>query len=236
MFGLRLTIDSQPRWKNGSAAHSTTGVASASSIQTAARSPSQSRTGRPSIGPMVMTSSGIDSAALTQKRRVKSTSSGFGPSSPVGTPIGSSAMPQIGQEPGLVADDLGMHRAGILRALRHRPVGRPRAFVFRPDRPRISPCSPPSRNKVRPSCSGNAGLARSCMPRRSCRRTRVANEFRAQTGRNGRAAAMFGVASGIGRRHAADWIVMTARANSMNAAVAAVMILISASLPASESR
>ena len=49
---------------------------------------------------MVMISSGIDSAALTQSRRVKSTSSGFGPSSPVGTPIGSSAMPQIGQSPG----------------------------------------------------------------------------------------------------------------------------------------
>ena len=31
---------------------------------------------------------------------MKSTSSGFGPSSPVGTPIGSSAMPQIGQAPG----------------------------------------------------------------------------------------------------------------------------------------
>ena len=101
MLGLRLTIDSQPRWKKGIAAHSTTGVASASSIQTATRSPIQSRIGRPIIGPMVMTSSGMDSAALTQKRRVKSTSSGFGPSSPVGTPIGSSAMPQIGQEPGL---------------------------------------------------------------------------------------------------------------------------------------
>ena len=50
---------------------------------------------------MVMTSSGTDRTALTQSRRVKSTSSGFGPSSPVGTPIGSSAMPQFGQEPGL---------------------------------------------------------------------------------------------------------------------------------------
>jgi hypothetical protein len=33
--------------------------------------------------------------------RQKSTSSGFGPSSPVGTPIGSSAIPQIGQAPDL---------------------------------------------------------------------------------------------------------------------------------------
>ena len=38
--------------------------------------------------------------ALTQ-RRAKSTSSGFGPSSPVGTPIGSSAMPPTGHDPGL---------------------------------------------------------------------------------------------------------------------------------------
>ena len=69
---------------------------------------------------MVMTSSGTDRTALTQKRRVKSTSSGLGPSSPVGTPIGSSAMPQIGQEPGLSRTISGMHRAGVLRALRHR--------------------------------------------------------------------------------------------------------------------
>ena len=38
--------------------------------------------------------------APTQKRRLKSISSGLGPSSPVGTPMGSSAMPQIGQDPG----------------------------------------------------------------------------------------------------------------------------------------
>jgi hypothetical protein len=42
----------------------------------------------------------MESAALTQKRLVKSTSSGLGPSSALGI-IGSSAMPQIGQEPGL---------------------------------------------------------------------------------------------------------------------------------------
>ena len=50
---------------------------------------------------MAKISNGTDNTALTQKRLVKSTSSGFGPSSPVGTPIGSSAMPQIGQAPGL---------------------------------------------------------------------------------------------------------------------------------------
>ncbi len=46
-------------------------------------------------------------------RRVMSTSSGFGPSSRP-TVRGSSAMPQIGQAPGLVADDLGVHRARVL--------------------------------------------------------------------------------------------------------------------------
>ena len=39
------------------------------------------------------------SGAVTKSRRVMSTSSGFGPSSAVGV-IGSSAMPQIGQDPG----------------------------------------------------------------------------------------------------------------------------------------
>ncbi len=42
---------------------------------------------------------GKDSAALIQKRRVISTSSGLGASSRVAV-LGSSAMPQIGQEPG----------------------------------------------------------------------------------------------------------------------------------------
>src|SRR5688572_26478157 len=42
---------------------------------------------------------GKDSPALIQKRRVMSTSSGLGVSSRVAV-LGSSAMPQIGQEPG----------------------------------------------------------------------------------------------------------------------------------------
>ncbi len=50
---------------------------------------------------MATTSNGTDRTALTHNRRVKSTSSGLGPSSPVGTPIGSSAMPHFGQDPGL---------------------------------------------------------------------------------------------------------------------------------------
>jgi hypothetical protein len=80
MLGERLTSEAQNRRKNGSAAHSTTGVASTSSSQPAV-SPIQSRTGSPTIGPMPRTRSGTDSAALTHMRRVKSTSSGFGASS-----------------------------------------------------------------------------------------------------------------------------------------------------------
>jgi hypothetical protein len=44
-------------------------------------------------------SSGTDNNTPTQNRRVMSRSSGFSPSVPVGV-MGSSAMPQIGQEPG----------------------------------------------------------------------------------------------------------------------------------------
>ncbi len=49
---------------------------------------------------MARTSSGSARAAPIFRRRVKSTSSGFGPASAAGTPLGSSAMPQIGQVPG----------------------------------------------------------------------------------------------------------------------------------------
>jgi hypothetical protein len=41
MFRFQVTIDRQPRWKNGQPAHSTTGVASANSIQRLADSGSQ---------------------------------------------------------------------------------------------------------------------------------------------------------------------------------------------------
>ena len=100
MLSLRVTKDRQPRCRNGHPHQNTTGVASTSSAQRAARAPIQASTGSPSIGPMAMTSSGTVSAAPTTKRRRKSTSSGFGPSWTSGTPFGSSAMPQIGQVPG----------------------------------------------------------------------------------------------------------------------------------------
>ena len=49
---------------------------------------------------MVRISSGTVSTAPIRKRRRKSTSSGFGPASSAGTPIGSSAMPHFGHSPG----------------------------------------------------------------------------------------------------------------------------------------
>ena len=98
MLRCLVFTDTQPRWKNGCAAQSTTGAARIISRNTETRSPIQSRIGRPSIGPMERISSGTAAATLTQKRRVKSTSSGFGPSACPS--IGSSAMPQIGQVPG----------------------------------------------------------------------------------------------------------------------------------------
>jgi hypothetical protein len=96
MLRLRFLTDSQPRWKNGQPPHSTAGVASASC--------SHAMAGGGSIAsespPIAIASNGTESAAATQKRRVMSRSSGFAASPAVGI-IGSSAMPQIGQEPGI---------------------------------------------------------------------------------------------------------------------------------------
>ena len=97
---LRLTTDLTPRTKNGQPDHRTTGVASTSSAQAAIPPPIQLRKGRPTMGPIVSSRTGIVRAAPIRKRRVKSTSSGLGPVSPTGTPFGSSAMPQLGQSEG----------------------------------------------------------------------------------------------------------------------------------------
>ena len=97
MLGERFLTESQPRRKNGAAAHRMIGVARANSMNEASGCPIQSLTGRSTNSPMVRTISGMAAAALIHIRRVKSASSGLGP--PVGS-IGSSAMPQIGQLPG----------------------------------------------------------------------------------------------------------------------------------------
>ena len=57
---------------------------------------------------------------MTQNRRVKSTSSGLGPSSPVGHAHRLQRHAAFRAVAGLVADDLGMHRAGVARARRRR--------------------------------------------------------------------------------------------------------------------
>ena len=73
MFGLRLTIDCAPRTKNGQPAQSTTGSDSTSSIQLCvAMSNQPSRW--PNIASTVTTTV---SGSVHQKRRRKSTSSGF---------------------------------------------------------------------------------------------------------------------------------------------------------------
>ena len=98
MLRLRVTSDCQPRTKNGQPAHSTTGVASASRIQFI--QPCGIAWPRPKkCPPMSRTTTGTDSATAAHSRRVMSTSSWLGPWSSV-ISSGSSAMPQIGQEPG----------------------------------------------------------------------------------------------------------------------------------------
>src|SRR5262245_49393016 len=98
MLGLRLVSESLKRTKNGQPPHSTTGVASASSIHDRMPAGTTSRSAG-TIDPIASSSSGVVATTLTQNRRVMSVSSGFVSSSTV-TTSGSSAMPQIGQEPG----------------------------------------------------------------------------------------------------------------------------------------
>src|SRR5690606_29849870 len=100
ILGLRFFSDDQKRLKNGAAAQTTTGVARISSAHLATVSPIHSRTGKPTMGPMAMMRIGTVSAAEIFSRNEKSTSSGLGPASEAGTPMGSSAMPQSGQSPG----------------------------------------------------------------------------------------------------------------------------------------
>src|SRR5579863_1766124 len=92
MFGLRLTTEVQKRWKNGKPHQTTTGVASANSIQGRAKRVRN-------ILPIEKITSGVVRIAATQNRRVISRTSGFSSSAAV-TVRGSSAMPQIGQDPG----------------------------------------------------------------------------------------------------------------------------------------
>ena len=99
MFSLIVRTEAQPRTKNGDPAHRTTGVARASWIHVEADAETASCNGSTRSRPMPRTRTGRDRATPTQKRRVMSRSSGDGPASAV-TVTGSSAMPQIGHDPG----------------------------------------------------------------------------------------------------------------------------------------
>src|SRR5438477_12943244 len=95
MFGLRLRIDSTQRTRKGHPAHSTTGVANASSSQDIALGAN----GMNPCPAIANTAPTAVSGSVHQKRRVKLSSSGFLSSSSDGI-SGSSAIPQIGQLPG----------------------------------------------------------------------------------------------------------------------------------------
>ena len=100
MFRWRFTTDAQPRAKSGQPHQTTAGVASANSIHSIARIEWARCSGCPGImSDIPSASTGSASATLIQNRRVISASSGFA-SSPTVTVRGSSAMPQIGHEPG----------------------------------------------------------------------------------------------------------------------------------------
>ena len=100
MLRLRFRIDCQPRTKKGQPPQSTTGEASASEIHASDRGVKIPRKGSPGINSLMARSSkGNVKTTLNQKRRCISISSVFS-SAPVAT-RGSSAIPQIGQEPGL---------------------------------------------------------------------------------------------------------------------------------------
>ena len=97
MLRLRLAIDCAPRTKKGQPAHSTTGVAKTSCTQLDCVGESRYQPNR--CPPISSATTGTVSNSPIQNRRVMSTSSGLGPASAVGI-SGSSAMPQIGHEPG----------------------------------------------------------------------------------------------------------------------------------------
>src|SRR5581483_7028294 len=96
----RLTMDAQPRWKNGQPPQSTTGVARNNSNHGNQPLGSARWTGMPgNMSAMAIESNGTVSATPPQRRRVISLNSGLSSSAAV-TVRGSSAMPQTGHEPG----------------------------------------------------------------------------------------------------------------------------------------
>src|SRR5262245_38537958 len=100
MLGLRFTIDSHPRWKNGNPPQRTTGAVS--NNWSTARKPGEIPlcSGCPGIiSDIPVKKTGIVKSKLNQNLLVMSFNSGFSSSSAEAV-IGSKAIPQIGQEPG----------------------------------------------------------------------------------------------------------------------------------------
>src|SRR5664279_2240932 len=99
MLRLRCTMDCQPLTKKGKAHHRTTGVARANSIRAQALAENRCCMGIEGRNAETISASmGTASATLIQSRLVILTSSSL--ESSAVTSRGSSAIPQIGQEPG----------------------------------------------------------------------------------------------------------------------------------------
>ena len=119
IFGLRCSTDCRPRSKNGLPAHNTTGRLSTNSIQLRAAGSIPCARG-PAIA---NTATATVKGKVEMNRRRKSLSSGFSPSSRLGK-FGLQHHAACWADPGMSLAHLGMHRAGINRALRfrtHRP-------------------------------------------------------------------------------------------------------------------
>src|SRR5437867_6563317 len=100
MFGLRLTIEAQPRWKKGHPPHSTTGAVNASCIRLSQRGGKEIfMDSGMAISDIARSRSGAVRLRLIQNRWLISASSGLTSSTAAGV-LGSRAMPQMGQEPG----------------------------------------------------------------------------------------------------------------------------------------
>ncbi len=99
MLRLRVRSEFQPLTKKGHPAQSTTGVAKRSCSQLLVRLSSMPSSPR-RCAPISSATTGRASGRPIAKRPDMSASSGLGPASPV-TRSGSSAMPQMGQAPGL---------------------------------------------------------------------------------------------------------------------------------------
>ena len=99
MLRWRVRTLAQPRSKKGAPHQSTTGVARTSSTQSSHDAETTAKAPGAKCRPIATTASGTVSAPATRRRRRKSRYSSEGPSVSA-IPLGSSAMPQIGQVPG----------------------------------------------------------------------------------------------------------------------------------------